>query len=77
MIHTIEDMMRRIDVMKDKAIELHRIRNQYSELSGKTYDKVIAKALLEDIQGMAAGIANDTQGDEIRTEMEYKGRNYE
>jgi len=69
--------MRRIDVMKDKAIELHRIRNQYSELSGKTYDKVIAKALLEDIQGMAAGIANDTQGDEIRTEMEYKGRNYE
>ena len=70
-------MMRRIDVMKDKAIELHRIRNQYSELSGKTYDKVIAKALLEDIQGMAAGIANDTQGDEIRTEMEYKGRNYE
>ena len=69
--------MRRIDVMKDKAIELHRIRNQYSELSGKIYDKVIAKALLEDIQGMAAGIANDTQGDEIRTEMEYKGRNYE
>ncbi len=73
MIHTIEDVIRRLDVMKDKAIELHRIRNQYSKLSGKTYDKVIANSLLEDIQAMAAGIANDTQGDEIRTEMEYKG----
>ena len=41
MLHTIEELIQRLDVMKDKAIELHRIRNQYSELSGKTYDKTI------------------------------------
>ena len=53
MLHSIEDVIRRIDVMKDKAIELHRVRNQYSELSGKTYDKDIANSLLDDIQSLA------------------------
>lgn len=72
MLHTIEDVIRRIDVMKDKAIELHRVRNQYSELSGKTYDKDIANSLLDDIQSLALGIAMDKQGDEIKTEMDYK-----
>ncbi len=70
MLHTIEDLIQRLDVMKDKAIELHRIRNQYSQLSGKTYDKTIANALLDDIQSMAMLIANDREGDEIKTEMD-------
>lgn len=70
MLHTIEELMQRLEVMKDKAIELHRMRNQYSELSGKTYDKTIANALLDDIQSMAMLIANDREGDEIKTEMD-------
>jgi hypothetical protein len=70
MLHTIEELIQRLDVMKDKAIELHRIRNQYSELSGKTYDKTVANALLNDIQSMAMLIANDREGDEIKTEMD-------
>jgi hypothetical protein len=76
MLHTIEDLIRRLDVMKDKAIELHRVRNQYSELSGKTYDKAYATQLLDDIQGMAKLIAEDKQGTEIKTEMdEWKNGN--
>ena len=70
MLHTIEELIERLNVMKDKAIELHRVRNQYSEISGKEYDKTKAQALLDDIQVMARLIAEDTQGDEIRTEMD-------
>jgi hypothetical protein len=70
MLHTIEDLIKRINVMKDKALELHRLRNQYSELSGKKYDKVNCQALLDDIQSIAHLIANDREGDEIRTEMD-------
>ena len=70
MLHTIEELIERLNVMKDKAIELHRVRNQYSELSGKEYDKAYAKQLLDDIQGMARLIAEDKGGDEIRTKMD-------
>lgn len=72
MLHTVEDLVERLGVMKDKAIELHRLRNQYSELSGKTYDRVHCQALLDDIQSMARSIAEDREGDEILTRMEYK-----
>jgi hypothetical protein len=72
MLHTIEELIERLNVMKDKAIELHRLRNQYSELSGKKYDKVACQALLDDIQSMAKLIAEDKQGIEIKTKMEYK-----
>jgi len=72
MLHTIEELIQRLDVMKDKAIELHRVRNQYSELSGKTYNQAYANALLDDIQTMALMIAQDRDGDEIKTEMDYK-----
>jgi hypothetical protein len=72
MLHTVEDLIERLGTMKDKAIELHRLRNQYSELSGKTYDKKRCQALLDDIQSMARSIADDRQGDEILTRMEYK-----
>lgn len=72
MLHTVEDLIERLSAMKDKAIELHRLRNQYSELSGKTYDRVQCQALLDDIQSMARSIAEDREGDEILTRMEYK-----
>lgn len=71
MVHTIEDLIRRINVMHDKAIELHRVRNQYSDMSGKTYDKNACKHLVHDIQDLALGIAMDREGDEVKTEMEY------
>jgi hypothetical protein len=70
MLHTIEELIERLNVMKDKAIELHRVRNQYSELSGQEYDKIHARALLDDIQSMARLIAEDTQGEEIKTQMD-------
>ena len=70
MLHTVEQLIERINVMKDKAIELHRLRNQFSELSGKEYDKIACNAILDDIQSMARLIAEDRQGDEIKTEMD-------
>ena len=70
MLHTIEELIERINLMKDKAIELHRLRNQFSRISGKEYDKIACKALLDDIQSIANLIANDREGTEIRTEMD-------
>ena len=58
--------------MKDKAILLHRVRNEFSEISYKEYDHAACNVLIEDIQAMALSIANDKEGDEIITEMEYK-----
>ena len=75
MLHTIEELIERLNVMKDKAIELHRVRNQYSELSGKEYDKEYAKALLDDIQMMAKMIAEDREGTEIKTSMDEWKKN--
>ena len=72
MLHTVEALIDKIKVMHDKAIILHRLRNQYSESADKTYDKAECQSLIDDIQYMAKLIANDTQGDEIKTEMEYK-----
>jgi hypothetical protein len=72
MLHTIESLIDKISAMHTKAILLHRLRNQYSEHADQTYDKAECQVLLDDIQYMAKLIANDTQGDEIKTEMEYK-----
>ena len=72
MLHTIEDLIRRINVMKDKSTQLHRVRNEVSEISGKTYDYAKAKEILDDIQSIALSIAKDREGEEILTEMEYK-----
>ena len=71
MLHTVEDLIERLEAMKNKAIELHRLRNQYSELSGKKYNKTACDALLDDIQSMARSIAEDREGEEILTRMEY------
>lgn len=70
MRHSIEDLIKRITVMKDKAILLHRVRNEFSEISYKQYDKIACQNLIDDIQAMALGIANDKDGDEIITEMD-------
>ena len=56
--------------MKDQAVELHRIRNQFSEVSGKEYDKVACNQLIEQIQSLALGIAMDKEGTEVLTEMD-------
>ena len=72
MLHTIEELIARLNVMKDKAVELHRLRNQYSNLADTSYDKQQCQAILEDIQLMAKLIAEDREGSEILTDMEYK-----
>ena len=70
MLHSIEELIRRLEAMKDKAILLHRVRNEFSELSYKEYDKVACQNLLDDIQAMALTIANDREGTDIITEMD-------
>ena len=70
MQHTIEELIRRIDVMKDKAIQVHRLRNEFSDISYREYDHETCKHLISDIQSIAMGIANDRQGSEIKTEMD-------
>ena len=72
MQHSIEDLLRRLEVMKDKAIMLHRVRNEFSEISYKDYDKAACQNIIDDIQAMALSIAKDKQGTDIITEMEYK-----
>ena len=72
MQHSIEDLLRRLEVMKDKAILLHRVRNEFSEISYKDYDKAACQNIIDDIQALALGIANDKEGTDIITEMEYK-----
>jgi hypothetical protein len=72
MQHSIEDLLRRLEVMKDKAILLHRVRNEFSEISYKNYDKVACQNIIDDIQAMALSIANDKEGTDIITDMEYK-----
>lgn len=70
MQHSIESLIQRLKAMHDKAIIVHRLRNEYSEISGKEYDKVTCKQLIDDIQTMALTIALDKEGDEIITEMD-------
>ena len=69
MQHSIEQWIDRINNMKDLCIQAHRIRNEFSELAGKTYDKAQCKHLLEQVQSMARGIANE-EITEIKTEMD-------
>ena len=70
MLHSIEELIRRLEAMKDKAILLHRVRNEFSELSYKEFDKVACQNLIDDIQAMALSIANDREGTDIITEMD-------
>jgi len=70
MLHTIEDLIRRINTMHDLAVQAHRVRNEFAEISYKEYDHATCKDLLEQVQSLAYGIANDKEGDEIKTEMD-------
>ena len=64
MLHTVEQLIHRINVMNNKAIELHRVRNS------EQYNQAYAQELLDDIQSMALLIARDREGTEIKTEMD-------
>ena len=55
--------------MKDMCIQAHRLRNEYSDLVEQTYDYAQVKNILEQVQSMAAGIANE-KITEIKTEMD-------
>jgi hypothetical protein len=55
--------------MKDMCIQAHRLRNEYSDLVEQTYDYNQVKNILEQVQSMAAGIANESIT-EIKTEMD-------
>jgi hypothetical protein len=70
MQHSVEDLIKRLSVMKDKAIMVHRLRNEFSEQAEKTYDKATCQELINDIQAMALGIAHDKEGNDIITEMD-------
>lgn len=70
MLHTIEDLIEKINVMHDMAIKLHRERNKYSDLSDKLYDRAACKHLVDQIQGMALEIAYDREGNDIKTKMD-------
>ena len=72
MQHSLEDLIRRINSMHDLAVQAHRVRNEFSNISGQEYDKQKCRHLIEQVQALALGIANDKQGNEIHTEMEYK-----
>lgn len=69
MQHSIEQWIERINAMKDMCIQAHRLRNEFSELADQTYDYEEVKNILEQVQSMAAGIANE-QINEIKTEMD-------
>ena len=69
MHHSIEDWIERINAMKDLCIQAHRIRNEFAEISYKEYDYDTCKHLLEQVQSMAQGIANETITD-IKTDMD-------
>jgi len=67
--HSIEQWIERINAMKDMCIQAHRLRNEYSDLVEQTYDYNQIKNILEQVQSMAAGIANE-KITEIKTEMD-------
>jgi hypothetical protein len=68
MQHTVEDLIRKINVMVDKAIQIRTERIRYDTKGGDPYDKDLCKHLLSQVQQLALEIANDREGDEIKTE---------
>ena len=75
MQHSIEQWIERINAMKDLCITAHRLRNQYSEHADKSYDYDEIKNVLQQVQSMALGIANE-EITNIKTEMdEWKNGN--
>jgi hypothetical protein len=60
MIHTVEELIQRINVMKDTAIMLHR--------KAEIDDQVACKQMLDDIQSMAYMIAKMETKGEVQTD---------
>jgi hypothetical protein len=54
--------------MVDKAIQIRTERIRYDTKGGDPYDKDLCKHLLSQVQQLALEIANDREGDEIKTE---------
>jgi hypothetical protein len=69
MQHTIEDLIRKINVMIDKSIQIRTERLRYDTRGGEEYNADLCKHLLSQVQQLALEIANDREGDEIKTEM--------
>ena len=70
MNHSIDQLIQRIDAMRDLAVKANRVRNQYSGQSRKDYDHDACKHLLEQIQDLARGIVNDKVGDTVPVEFD-------
>lgn len=71
MQHSVEQLIKKLNTMKDIAVLLHRERNKYSNLAEDSYDKGTCQHMLDQVQSMALEIAYDREGDEIITDMEY------
>lgn len=66
MLHTIEQLIERINLMHDKAAELHRVRNAKPD-----YDKTSCQNLLADIRSIAYLISQDKwDDDQIKTDID-------
>ena len=70
MNHSIDQLIQRIDAMRDLAVKANRVRNQYSGQARKDYDHDACKHLLEQIQDLARGIVNDKVGDTVPVEFD-------
>ena len=67
MQHSVEDLIKRINVMHDMACNLHRVINAKPD-----YDKIYCNNLLDDIRGMAYLIAKDKEDDIIMSEIDSR-----
>jgi|TARA_B110000908_G_scaffold138344_1_gene164429 hypothetical protein len=65
MNHSIEDLIHRINLMHDKAMELHRVRNAKPD-----YDENLCMNIAADIRGIAYLIAKDNSNSEITSEID-------
>ena len=55
--HSIEDVYRLVNVMYEKAVQLHRAR--YSAEAEEKYDEQQVIYMVEDLQALARQLAND------------------
>lgn len=59
--HSIDDVYRLVNVMYEKAVQLHRVR--YSSEAGEKYDEQHVTFMVEDLQALARQLANDSNID--------------
>jgi len=67
MNHSIEQLIERINVMHDKAMQLHRKRNERPD-----FDKITCQNILADIQSMALLIAKDNNQGGIESDIDRR-----